>query len=161
MPMPSHLILEGKNQGAIEGSCDIEGREGTILVQALDHSVVIPRDPQTGLPTGKRIHCPFTVTKEFGPDSPKLYQALASGEQFSNVQLDFYRITAEGTEEHYFTIKLEDAILVELEAFYPNAMDPSTEYMRHMERVSWTYSKITWSHVADSIESEDAWQTPK
>lgn len=32
MPMPCHLTLEGKKQGKIEGSCEMGGREGTILV---------------------------------------------------------------------------------------------------------------------------------
>jgi type VI secretion system secreted protein Hcp len=76
MPMPCHLTLEGENQGAIEGSCDMEGREATILVYAFDHDVHIPRDPQSGLPSGKRIHGPISVTKEFDKASPKLYQAL-------------------------------------------------------------------------------------
>ncbi|MBN1104074.1 MAG: type VI secretion system tube protein Hcp, partial [Deltaproteobacteria bacterium] len=56
MPMPCHMSVTGKNQGKIEGSCDIQGREGTILIYAVDHTVEIPRDTHTGLPTGKRIH---------------------------------------------------------------------------------------------------------
>jgi hypothetical protein len=31
MPIPCHLILEGEKQRKIEGSCDMSGREGTIL----------------------------------------------------------------------------------------------------------------------------------
>ena len=56
MPMPSHLSLTGENQGKIEGSSDILGREGTIMVYALNHTIAIPRDTHTGLPTGKRNH---------------------------------------------------------------------------------------------------------
>jgi len=33
MPMPCHLTLEGEKQGKIEGSCEMQGREGTILVR--------------------------------------------------------------------------------------------------------------------------------
>ena len=46
MAMPAHLTLEGESQGNIEGSCEMQGREGTILIEAFNHEVRIPRDPQ-------------------------------------------------------------------------------------------------------------------
>ena len=161
MPMPSHLSLTGENQGQIEGSCDIQGREGTILVYALDHTVKIPRDTHTGLPTGKRMHLPLTVTKEYDKSSPKLYQALCSGEQFSEVVLDFYRISPTGTEEKYFTTKLEKAIIVDINNFYPETFTPDSEPYKHMEKISFTYSKIIWTWQPDGIEAEDEWAVPK
>ncbi|RLA97091.1 MAG: type VI secretion system tube protein Hcp [Deltaproteobacteria bacterium] len=161
MPMPAHLELEGKNQGKIEGSCEIQGREGTILVQAVEHDIHIPRSPQTGLPTGKRVHNPLTITKIFDKASPKLYQALCSGEQFSNVTIKWYRIDPTGQEEHYFTTKLEDAIIVSIKAWMPNALDPKMESYQHMEDVSFTYKKIIWTWEPDGIESEDSWKEPK
>ena len=39
---PAYLELEGANQGAIQGSCDIEGREGTIVVYSLGHNGPFP-----------------------------------------------------------------------------------------------------------------------
>jgi len=161
MSMPSHLSLTGKNQGKIEGSCDIKGREGTILVYALDHHIEIPRDTHSGLPTGKRIHLPMTITKEIDKSSPKLYQALTSGEQLSEVLLDFYRISPTGTEEKYFTTKLENAIIVSIESFYPETFIPSNEPYKHMEKVSFTYEKIIWTWQPDGIEAEDSWKSPK
>jgi type VI secretion system secreted protein Hcp len=159
--MPSHLSLTGKNQGKIEGSCDIKGREGTILVYALDHHIEIPRDTHSGLPTGKRVHLPMTVTKEIDKSSPKLYQALTSGEQLSEVVLDFYRISPTGTEEKYFTSKLENAIIVSIEAFYPETFIPANEPYKHMEKVSFTYEKVIWTWQPDGIEAEDSWKAPK
>ena len=35
-------------------------------------SIVAPRDAASGLPTGKRMHKPMTIVKEWGPASPKL-----------------------------------------------------------------------------------------
>lgn len=54
--MPCHLTLEWEKQRKIEGSCEMPGREGTILVYDLQHNVHIPHYPHSGLPTGKRIH---------------------------------------------------------------------------------------------------------
>ncbi|MBN2515595.1 MAG: Hcp family type VI secretion system effector [Deltaproteobacteria bacterium] len=161
MSMPSHLSLTGKNQGKIEGSCDIKGREGTILVYALNHHIEIPRDTHSGLPTGKRIHLPMTITKEMDKSSPKLCQALTSGEQLSEVVLDFYRISPTGTEEKYFTTKLQNAIIVSIESFYPETFIPSNEPYKHMEKVSFTYEKIIWTWQPDGIEAEDSWKAPK
>ncbi|MBM4133360.1 MAG: type VI secretion system tube protein Hcp, partial [Nitrospira sp.] len=43
MPSPAYMQVQGEKQGKIEGSCDIKGREGTILVQAIDSLVNIPK----------------------------------------------------------------------------------------------------------------------
>ena len=161
MPMPAHLYLTGKSQGKIDGSCEISGREGSILIQKVDHRIAIPRSPQTGQPTGKRVHNPLTVVKFFDKASPKLYQALSSGESFSDIHIDWYRITEEGTEEHYFTTKLEDAIIVSINAFMPQCLEIQFEQFQHMEEVAFTYRKIIWTWEVDGIESEDDWLTPK
>ena len=39
MPTPGNLTITGEEQGLMEGSCELEEREGTILVQAFDHVV--------------------------------------------------------------------------------------------------------------------------
>jgi len=162
MPMPFHMELTGKTQGNIsEGCCDMQGRENTILCQALNHEVYIPRDPQTGLPTGKRVHNPLTITKVFDKATPKLFQALTTGERMSNVTLKYYRINPSGNEEHYFTIKLEDAIIVSVKPWVPNALDQARERFTHMEDVSFTYSKIIWTWEIDGVEAQDEWKTPK
>lgn len=161
MPMPAYLTLKGENQGEIEGSCDQMGHEGEILVEAFDHQIDIPRDRQTGLPTGPRVHGPMMVTKFFDKASPKLYQALASGEQMSEVMIKWYRINPMGSQEHYFTTKLQEAIIVSIEAKMENCLDPDKESFGHMEEVSFTYSKIIWTWVPDGIESEDSWKAPR
>ena len=161
MPMPCHLEVEGQNQGKIDGSCVMEGREGTILVYAMNHDVHIPRDPQSGLPSGKRIHGPLSIVKEYDKASPKLYQALCTGEHMKSVVIKWYRIDPTGTEEHYFTHTLEDAIVVGMKPYMPIAFVPENEPYRHMEEVSFTYSKIKWTWEPDGIESEDSWAVPK
>ncbi|AOJ73472.1 MULTISPECIES: Hcp family type VI secretion system effector [Burkholderia] len=161
MPMPCYLTLEGQTQGNIEGSVDIQGHEGKILIQAVEHTIEIPKSPQTGLPTGKRIHGPMTLTKEIDKSSPKLSQALASGEQMKSVALEFYRILKEGKEEHYYTVKLENAILTSIRSWTPNCLVLDNKQLGHMEDVSFTYEKITWTYVPDGIEAEDSWRAPK
>jgi type VI secretion system secreted protein Hcp len=161
MPMPCHLTLEGEKQGKIEGSCEMQGRLGTILVYELQHSVHMPRDPHSGLPTSKRVHEPFTIVKMIDKSSPKLFQALCTGEHMKNVTLKYYRITKQGTEEHYFTTTLEDAIITKFHPGMPSTLAAGSEPYGHMEVVSFTYKKIKMTYEPNGIEAEDSWMTPR
>jgi len=161
MALPAYLTLTGEKQGAIKGSCTQKGRENTILVQAFEHEVSIPRDPQTGLATGKRVHHPLTILKAVDKSSPLLYMALTSGEHMKTVEIKWYQINEKGQEENYFITKLEDAIIVSMRPWKKNCLDPAFAHLGDMEDVSFTYRRITWRWVKDGIESEDDWSTPK
>lgn len=161
MPMPCYLTLTAKKQGKIDGSVQVKGHEKKILIQSLDHLIEIPRNPQTGLPAGKRVHGPMVLTKELDESSPKLQQALTSGEQFSSVLLEFFRISPTGTEEKYYTVKLENAILTQIRMWFPNCLVQENKQMGHMEDLAFTYEKIIWEHVAKGISADDSWLAPK
>ncbi len=93
--------------------------------------------------------------------SPLLFQACCSGEHISNFELDFYRISDKGQEEHYFTIKLENAIIVEMREFTPTTFLEENKPYHDMEEVFFSYEKIVWTYEPDGIESEDDWKSPK
>lgn len=159
MAMTSYMKVIGRNQGEMQGDCPQAGREGLILVYGMDHSVEIPRDTHTGLPTGQRIHKPLVITKAFDKSSPKLMQAVCSGEQVT-VQLDFYRITDLGKEELYYTIKLDNAIVVNTRSYKPTTFVEENKPYKDMEDIHFTYESIIWTYVPDGIESQDSWKTP-
>jgi len=161
MPTPMFLTVTGNTQGAIDGSCTIKGHEKTMLIQAVEHMIEIPKSPQTGLPTGKRVHGALTLTKELDSASPKLFQALTSGEQLSNVKLSYYRISPAGKEELYYTTELKDAIITHIHTWVPNCLDPLQKTMGHMEDVAFTYTTIIDTWTPDGIEAEDSWNSPK
>jgi len=161
MAMTSYLTLTGANQGPIEGDCSQAGREGTILVYDVKHEIEIPRDTHTGLPTGQRIHHPMTITKHFDKSSPSLMQACTTGEQFTDVTLKFFHITPQGKEEHYYTIKLQNAIIVSIRDYKPMTFLPENKPYHDMEEIHFTYSKIIWTAEVDGVEAEDDWQVPK
>jgi len=159
MPMPSHMTIKTAAGKDIQGSCKMKGRENTILIFSMDHDIHMPRDPQSGLPTGKRIHGPLTIMKEFDKSSPELYKALSTGERMT-VTIKWYRIDPKGKEEHYFTHELTDAIVVSIKVLVPVVFLKENEPYRHMEEVSFTYKKIKWTQVPDSKEAEDDWEVP-
>jgi len=169
MPTPAYLTVEGTTQGAITsgafteasvGNIYQEGHEDEILIQAFEHKVTVPTDVQSGQPTGQRCHEPLTITKVFDKSSPLLYTALATGERLTKCELKFFRTSTSGTQEHYFTIELEDAIITKIRPYMENCQDPSKAHFTHLEEVSFTYRKITWNHEAAGTSGSDDWRTP-
>ncbi|CDI94901.1 secreted protein Hcp [Pseudomonas aeruginosa PA38182] len=116
------------------------------MVQGFNHEVIIPRDPQSGQPTGQRVHKPVVITKVFDKASPLLLAALTSGERLTKVEIQWYRTSAAGTQEHYYTTVLEDAIIVDIKDYMHNCQDPGNAHFTHLEDVHFTYRKITWTH---------------
>ena len=81
MALTAYMKITGKTQGQIKGDCDQSDskKKDTMLVYQTNHYVEIPKDTHTGLPTGQRIHHPFTVTVHKNPGSPKMSQACCKG----------------------------------------------------------------------------------
>jgi type VI secretion system secreted protein Hcp len=158
MALTAYLAINGKSQGDIKGDCAQGGdKKDKVTVYAVDHSVEIPKDTHTGLATGQRIHHPFTITKHKDNSSPKIFKACCTGEQ-CDVTLDQYRIKPDGTEEKFFTTKLEDAIVVGIREFTPLTFLPDSKPYQDMEEISFTYSKITWTYNDGNIEYVDNWK---
>jgi len=167
MPTPAYISIEGATQGLITsgafteesvGGIWQEGHEDEVLVEAFKHNVTQPRDPQSGQPTGNRVHQPLTITKIFDKASPLLYNALVSGEKLTKCEIKWFRTSPSGTQEHYFTHTLEDALVVDIKAYMPNCQDPSQAHFTHLEDISFTYRKITWEHVVGATVGEDDWR---
>ncbi|WP_397450603.1 Hcp family type VI secretion system effector [Pseudomonas sp. NA-150] len=169
MPTPAYLTIEGKTQGLITenaftkdsvGNIYQEGHENEILVQAFQHQIIIPRDPQSGQPTGQRVHHPLMITKVFDRSSPLIFNALTQGEMLTTCTLKWYRTSAEGKQEHYYTIKLTDAIIIEVNSRMPNCQDPQQSHFTHLEDVYFSYRAIQWDHVVASTSGSDDWRKP-
>src|SRR5258706_14573710 len=101
MPMPCYLTLTGEKAGPIEGLNTITGHEKEIPIRAVEHIIEIPRNPQTGSPTGQRIHLPMTLTKEIDKPSPLLHQALTLSEHMTHVTLAYNGRSLTVEEEKY------------------------------------------------------------
>lgn len=158
MALTAYLKIEAATQGEIKGDCPQGGdKKDKILVYTVDHTVEIPKDTHTGLPTGQRIHHPFVITKHLDMATPKIYKMCCTGEQ-ATVTLDHYRIKSDGSEEKYFTIKLENAIVVQVDKYTPLTFVAENKPFSDMEKISFTYSKITWIYNDGNIEFTDDWK---
>ncbi|MGB1110012.1 MAG: Hcp family type VI secretion system effector [Gammaproteobacteria bacterium] len=157
MSMPGFMTIMGEQQGPIEGSCDLAGREGEIELYDFRHKVEIPRHPGSGLPVGRRVHGELMINKETDKSTPKLYKALCEGEKLTEVEIRWYRYSGSTADENFYTVLLENALITRIEPKVLNRLDQPDAPFRHMEDVAFAYEKITWSWESDGIEYEDAW----
>jgi len=158
------LKLQGQTQGVIKGSVMLPGKEDSISVISISHELVSPRDPATGLPTGKRQHKPLAIVKLIDRSTPLLYRALVTNEKMTTFNLAFYVTPPGGQEVKQFTIDLVNANIFFLNQVKQNSNStPELMKFAEYEEVSFTYQKIiwTWSNgINDLSTSQDDWVSP-
>lgn len=69
-PLGNAQTINGVPAISLEDFANAVG--GTLRVQG-NFLTISPRDPASGLPTGKRMHKPFVITKELDKATPLLY----------------------------------------------------------------------------------------
>lgn len=169
MPTPAYISITGSTQGAITsgaftpdsvGNGWVEGHENEILIQEIQHRIGVPTDPQSGQPSGPRVHKPFVFTSALSKATPMLYQALTTGEKLDLVLVRWYRTSTEGKQEHFFSTEMEDATIVDIDTLLPHAQMESNRHCTQLVKVSLAYRKITWTHEVSGTEGSDDWRKP-
>jgi type VI secretion system secreted protein Hcp len=129
------VMATGQKQGAFS--------QTPIDVSAVSHEIVSPRDPASGLPTGKRQHKPISITTQWGASTPLFLNALTNNENLTSVLIGLLR-----NGNQFATIKLTNASV--------------SHYVEHGGSVTieFTYQKITWTYVDGGITAEDDWEAP-
>jgi type VI secretion system secreted protein Hcp len=135
-----YMSVRGSRQGEIMGS----GRGGRIDISDVAHEIVTPHDPASGLPTGKRQHKPFTITKEIDKSSPQLLSALINNENLPSVKVSI----TDGTSNTVALVELTNAFVV------------GRSQAGATEEVTFVYHKIAWTWLEGGITAEDDWATP-
>ena len=167
MNNPIFMSVEGSSQGPITqgafsqdsvGNSYQEGHDNEAIVKGYSHNITIPRDPLSGQPSGQRVHSPIIVTKLFDQSSPLLYNALVNGETLTKVELKFWRINYEGSPEHFITIELEDAVIVDIQSGTSMESGELTSQVAPIENISFAYRSIIWTHEISSTTGQDDWR---
>jgi type VI secretion system secreted protein Hcp len=162
MALNAYLSLVGQKQGAIKGSVTQKGRENKIMVIAVSHEIISPRDAASGLPAGKRMHKPYVITKDLDKSSPLLYNVLVNNENITHFELQFWTpkisaATGAGQEFQHYTVKLTNAKIVDIKFFMLNNKNPELTRFAEYEEIAFTYEKIEWTWVDGGITSMDEW----
>jgi type VI secretion system secreted protein Hcp len=157
----AYLRLRGQKQGDIKGSVTQKGREGSILVYAFSHDLVVPRDPASGQASGKRMHKPVTITKDVDKSTPLLYQALIANENLPEWELQFWQTTTStGGEQQYYTVSLANSSISSIGQRMANNKDPNVTRYEVYEEIAFTYQRITWTWKDGGLTSQDVWSAP-
>jgi len=165
MALNAYLKLKGQKQGEIKGSVTQKGRENKIMVIAVSHEIISPRDAASGLPTGKRQHKPLVITKEIDKSSPLLYNALVNNENIPEWELQFWTpqikaTSGVGTEVQHYTIKLINANIASISFRMPNNKHPELMKFAEFEEIAFTYQKVEWTWNDGGIMAMDDWEAP-
>lgn len=167
MAQPVYIKIEGSTQGLISSGASTQdsignryqsGHEDEIMAQEVSHIITVPTDPQSGQPSGQRVHKPFSFTCSLNKAVPLLYNALTKGERLTTVEVYWSRTSSGGGSEHYFTTILEDAIITDIDLFMPNAQDKNNNDKTELFKVSLNYRKIVWEHVIAGTSGSDDWR---
>lgn len=157
MALNAYLHLSGQKSGAIQGSVSKKGQEGAILVFAVSHQIVSPRDAASGLASGKRQHHALVITKELDRSTPLLFNVLCTNENISSFRLRFYAPTTGGVEKQNFTIELTNANIASIDFRMPNNKHADLAKLPEYEEVAFTYQQITWTWTEGGIMAMDSW----
>ena len=167
MQNPMYVSIEAETRGLLTNGCNTEASIGVSAqtpysdestVKGYSHNITIPRDPLSGQPSGQRIHSPFVITKLLDKSSPLLMGALVDGEKLRRVTLRKYRTGSDGKLELFYTITLEDAIVLDINPDAPHTFGELEKDVAPLEHVSFSYRKIIWNHVLAGTEAEDDWR---
>ena len=151
------MTLEGVKSGQIKGESTLKGREDQHKVLAYSHEIVSLRDPQSGLPTGKRQHQPFRVVKLINSASPVLLNLMATSELFKTVTIDVWTPNSVGVDNKILTYKLTNASLISLRPWMPNKSDSSAAGYPPAEELAFVYQTITVTYWNGGVTGQDDW----
>ena len=122
-------------------------------VLSLEHNVTLPTDDRTGQVTGHPRHKYLRVKKFIDRSSPLLAGALVNPTDLE-IEFEFYRQGSNGSE-HFYTITLEGAKIVDIRTDSPDIMDRENDNKVASEFITFSYSKIDWEHEICSTSAGD------
>jgi type VI secretion system secreted protein Hcp len=155
------MTIKGQKTGNVKGEVTQISAKDQMLVYSVSGTVLAPRDPVSGLPTGKRQYKPITVVKAWDRSAPVLHQMLASNENLITVVITYWKPgRLMGSQTAYARETLTNANLAEVtDAFGPSLgqLVPSALTDR-AQRISLTFQKATWEHLSTGTIAEDDWE---
>jgi type VI secretion system secreted protein Hcp len=169
MPFNAYLYVKAEKgevkgfTGENEKTADGKTVKDMSRVQAVNHSIRVPTQAQTGEPTGVSQHSPLMVTVEMDRSVAELYKAMSTNARLSEVKLYFFRsgagVRGGGKTNELFhnwlSITLEDARIVGMDLRKSFTMEGSS--IPDLIDISFSYYKIKWEDHDDKKEAEYSW----
>ena len=143
--------VTGKVQGNFKGESLAPARKDRMPIAAFNFEVLAPIGANTGMPSGKRVHKPIVVTKEWGAASPQFVQALINNEVLTQVVIEFYDTAANGEEVLSSSIKLTNASISDVNQTYGE----SAGKMANLQNISLTYQRMELTDKSGTTVIDD------
>jgi type VI secretion system secreted protein Hcp len=155
-----YVSIEGTKQGMFANESARNNHTPRVVGVSFDYLVTTPRDPVTGISRGRRLHGPVVLTKEWGPASPQLFQALVSNEVLKSVVFEFYQTNSQGGEELGTRVKLSNAMVTDIHQYSPSSSSGTgsahlAASRRQLEDVSFTFGSIEIEHLPGKTMATD------
>jgi type VI secretion system secreted protein Hcp len=156
-----YVKIVGKTQGTFKGEATRVAGTNYIDVYRYNYGVISPRDPSTGLPTGKRQQQSVIITKEIDATSPQIFQALISNETMTTVTIEFLTNSTDGKELTYYVVTLKNATIAEIHQHMDQASATSTGAppvsTEPLEDVSFSFEQIEFTSNVGQTTAADSW----
>lgn len=119
-----YVTIVGARQGPFRG--EAAGKhQGKLVGLAFEQESSRPAGRAGGV-FGKPSFGPVRFTRQWGPASPQLLEALATGEALTTVLFEFLRSNEEGEESVFHTVRLFGAQVVGLRPFVELEAEPAS-----------------------------------
>jgi len=158
-----YVTIEGTKQGKFKGESVREKHKDKIAGLSYNHEINSPRDISSGQAAGKRQHMAVKITKEWGPSTPQIFQALTTNEVLKSVLFEFVKTTPEGEETIYHTVKLVNATVAKVRQVTgkgesaESSKTVATFDTHELEEVSFTYQRIEVENKPGKTMAFDDW----
>ena len=143
------MKITGQKTGVFKGDSPQKGHEDQILVSGYLFELNSPRDPATGLPTGRRAYQPIKVTHRLDAASPQILNACATNENLKSVIINFYETDRTGKEVNFYRVTLTDASISSVKHY------SSGDTV--LEDDSFVFRKIEEEHLTGKTTFTDDW----
>lgn len=161
MAQPIYLFLKLTNGGKVDGESTVSslGRENSIECSSFDYGVISPREASSGQLTGRRQHSAVVVHKRFDMSTPLLLKALCENDKVESAEFRFFRpaLGGEGSEEHFFTVKLQEGYISGVEHKSEDALMAGELAPPPMEKVTFFFKNIAWTYEVNGATHTDSW----
>lgn len=149
-----YMTLKGAKQGLISAGCSTldsignlcqAGHMDQIYLYELNHSM--SREQHVS-------HHPVVIVKPIDKASPLIGIAISNNERL-DATIDIYRTNQNGGRELFYTIKLTNVTIIDINIFYPNSLTHNES--QPQESISLKYESISWQHHIAGTSGYSIW----
>lgn len=145
--------FQGGDGQWLPGAFDHGPHVNTSRVHSVEHSMLQPRDPVTGEPTGNHEHRPLVIGKTLDRATPCLMRAMARRERLRVVVLEYFLPIDPMLLHPHVSVTLEGVTIVSHAHQSLSRFFVRNHRLNNVEMVGMAYEKIIWRDLINTVEA--------